>query len=60
MVIPIKIGQSNQEVKGIIDTSAIGKIIPIETLKKYGLLKEAICLMKTIDPKQMAWEATVQ
>ena len=32
MVIPVKIGSSNQEVKGIIDTGATGTIIPIGNL----------------------------
>ena len=51
MVIPVKIGQSNQEVKGIINTGATETIIPIGSLKKYGLLKEAILFKENDRPK---------
>ena len=39
------------EIKGIVDTGATGTIIPIKSLKKYGLLKEAILFNENDRPK---------
>ena len=44
MVVPMKIGQESKQIRGIIDTGATGTIIPLNSVKRLGLKKEAIWL----------------
>ena len=45
-VAPMKLGAEQKEVRAIIDTGAIGTIIPLTSVKKHGLLGEAILFSK--------------